>query len=224
MNNYNEVVYGNYPKSDYPDKLVDYITKNYFSEFSSSLLEIGHGNGTYTQAFKKKSFFLYGIDKDCEPADSSKHFFKKCDIEREAIPFTDNAFEYIFCKSVIEHISNTDNLLSEIYRVLKPNGTLLILTPAWEYNYKDFYNDYTHVKPFHRKGLQDALKIHNFKNVEVKYFYHLPFLWKYPELVIIAKFLSLFSKWKWKDKEETIHRTLIRFSQEVQLLAIAKKR
>jgi ubiquinone/menaquinone biosynthesis C-methylase UbiE len=220
MKNYNDIIYTNYPKSNYDKKFIKYLVGHYFPQYNSKILDVGCGNGKYIKLFDENYLLALGIDKN---VDTNQSFLKKCDIEKEVIPYPDNYFDYVFSKSSIEHINNTDNFLSEIYRVLRPRGTLVILTPAWEYNYKDFYNDYTHIKPFHRKGLQDALKIHGFGYIQVDYFYHLPFMWKHPYLSFIPKFLSLFSKWKWKDKEQTKHRPLLRFSQEVQLFASARK-
>ena len=72
---------------------------------------------------------------------------------------------FIFSKSVIEHVENADNILSETYRVLKQNGIIIFLTPDWGTQYKVFWDDYTHVKAWTRKALQNALLIHNFNNI-----------------------------------------------------------
>jgi len=205
-NNYLSVIYGNYAKSNYPKKLACHIHEKYFKS-SGRLLDLGCGDGTYARLFAELSYTTNGYD----------------DVNSTNLPFLTETYDYIFCKSVIEHVRDLNVFLSEVFRVLKKDGKLLILTPAWEYNYKDFYNDPTHIRPFHRKGLQDALKLAGFRNVKVEYFYHLPFMWERNYLWFIPKLLSLFSKYKWKDKEETKHRVLLRFSQEVQLLAIASK-
>jgi ubiquinone/menaquinone biosynthesis C-methylase UbiE len=43
--------------------------------------------------------------------------------------YTDSKFDKVLCSEVIEHIPDTDKALSEIYRVLKPNGILVLSTP-----------------------------------------------------------------------------------------------
>ena len=45
-----------------------------------------------------------------------------------SIPFADNSFDYILCSHVLGHIPNEQKAVSELSRVLKPDGTALIQT------------------------------------------------------------------------------------------------
>ncbi len=45
-----------------------------------------------------------------------------------SIPFPDNTFDYIICSHVLGHVPNEPLAIREMCRVLKPNGTALILT------------------------------------------------------------------------------------------------
>src|SRR3972149_3866910 len=53
--------------------------------------------------------------------------FVLCDATN--LPFKDNSFELVTMLHVIEHIKNGKMTLREIYRVLKKDGTALIVTP-----------------------------------------------------------------------------------------------
>lgn len=44
----------------------------------------------------------------------------------ERLPFQGNQFDTVVCWDVIEHVQNPEHVLHEIWRVLKPNGTLLL--------------------------------------------------------------------------------------------------
>jgi ubiquinone/menaquinone biosynthesis C-methylase UbiE len=44
-------------------------------------------------------------------------------------PIPDRSFEYIFCTQVIEHIETPHSLVSEIERVLKPGGEVILNAP-----------------------------------------------------------------------------------------------
>lgn len=47
----------------------------------------------------------------------------------EGIPFPDQSFDHVFCIEVLEHVHNPWDALSEIHRVLRPNGVLVLSVP-----------------------------------------------------------------------------------------------
>ncbi len=54
-----------------------------------------------------------------------------CDCGKNNLPFTDNVFSIVYSSHFLEHIEwfNTDRILSEMYRVLKPGGYVEIWVP-----------------------------------------------------------------------------------------------
>jgi len=48
----------------------------------------------------------------------------------ENLPFPDNSFDLVLMQEVIEHLHDSDQVFSEIRRVLNPGGFLLISTPS----------------------------------------------------------------------------------------------
>lgn len=233
MGNYLETFYftREYGKDDYPQKLCNYIYDRFYKQHIKikskkiRLLDIGSGKGNYLVGFSRCGIESYGLDKRKECVKILKNFdIRECDIEKEKIPFRDNFFDFVFSKSVLEHVMNTENFLKETLRVLKPGGIAVILTPDWKSQLSFFWNDYTHVKAFTRKGLQNAMKINGFSNVKCEYFFQLPFLWKHPNLKFVASIISLLpDSLKWRDKEESSQRKLIRFSKEKMLLVVGIK-
>lgn len=74
-----------------------------------------------------------------------------CDIEKREgvdvvadahdLPFLDGEFEVILCSEVLEHLHAPEKAISEMYRVLKPGGTL-ILTTRFMFPQHDVPHDY----------------------------------------------------------------------------------
>ncbi len=53
-------------------------------------------------------------------------------IDITKLKFEDNSFDYIICNHVLEHIDNDIKAMSEMFRVLKPNGIAVITVPIDE--------------------------------------------------------------------------------------------
>ncbi len=50
-------------------------------------------------------------------------------VDIQALPFSDESFDFIFASHVLEHIPDDIKALSEIYRILKPNGMAILPVP-----------------------------------------------------------------------------------------------
>ena len=224
MDSYTKVIYPEDGANRYPAKLCCYLWDRFFNKKSSiKMLDIGCGKGTHLREFSKLGMDCSGVDIRDE---QTEFVVKVCNVGVDVLPYNDNSFDFVFSKSSIQHIQDTDNLLKNVYRILKPGGVLVVLTPDWESQYKFFWDDYTHVKAFTRKSLRDAFKINGFFEVGCDYFYQLPFLWGRDYLSFLPKVFSFFPdflKWKTSEHRNTQDRKLIRFSKERMLLAYGKK-
>ncbi|WP_319582645.1 methyltransferase domain-containing protein [uncultured Pseudodesulfovibrio sp.] len=231
MSGYLDTIYfrEEYGEHDYPQLLCDHIAREYFSRTGDvrgkTVLDIGSGKGNHLVGFGRRGMTSVGVDKQDECVEILKEFeIRPCNLEEEALPWDDNTFDYIFSKSVLEHVFNTTNFIRESLRVLKPGGMAVLMTPDWRSQRDFFWDDYTHVKPFTRKGLQNACVINGFEKVDCSYFYQLPIVWEKPWLErVLPVFNVVPDCFKWRDKEESDFRTLIRFAKEKMLLCVASK-
>ena len=232
MSTYLETHYSKneYSIDAYPQKLCDHIVETYIEPHvgtvaGKTILDVGIGKGNHLVAFARRGLEAYGLDKLSETNEVLAQFdIRGCDIETDAFPFESDSMDIVFSKSVIEHVRNADNFISEMRRVLKPGGLLVLMCPDWATQAHMYWDDYTHVKPWTRKGLQNALVLHDFSQIHAILFRQLPLLWKYPMMEYVSDLIALLPEFtKWKDKEESVHREWIRFSKEKMLLATAVK-
>ena len=139
------------PFTSYPLKLAREISKRCSLSPCSSLLDLGCGRGEMSSAFDQLGFSVTSCDRESA---SSRFFdninFTQVDFEKSALPFDDNSFDVVFSKSVIEHLHEPLCVWNELFRILKPGGIIITLCPSWEYNYRWYYEDFTHVSPFQR--------------------------------------------------------------------------
>ena len=144
------------------------------------------------------------------------------DMTKEKIPYQDSSFDVVYSKSFIEHFYYPEKIFAEAYRVLKPGGILITLTPEWEYIYKSFYEDYTHRTPFTKTSIKDIHLITGFHNIQVESFKQLPILWKRNFFVFFFKFFSFLTRVFIPDYFR-ISTKWIRFSKELMILSKAEK-
>ncbi|MDH5631870.1 MAG: class I SAM-dependent methyltransferase [Gammaproteobacteria bacterium] len=101
------------------------------------VLEFGSGSGYGTFLIAPECRHIIGIDISVDAINYAKSRYQRDNLEYRNIddinttdlPFTDNEFDTVISFQVVEHIRNSDRFLSEIQRVLKPGGTLVIATP-----------------------------------------------------------------------------------------------
>jgi len=101
---------------------------------NNRVLDLGSGNGIASYAFIKSGFSVVSI----EPDDSNltgygamKKFresedFPFCNVSGigELLPFKQKTFGLVYCRQVLHHSSNLQQMINEISRVLAPGGLL----------------------------------------------------------------------------------------------------
>lgn len=115
-------------------KLLQRDIARYSHLLTGRLLDLGCGNSPYQPLFHNVSEYItYDIDT-----------INSIDIvgTADVLPFHTESFNSILCTQVLEHTSNPCQVISEITRVLKPGGKLLISVPqSWRLHEEpyDFY-------------------------------------------------------------------------------------
>lgn len=109
----------------------------------SRVLDIGSGGSSYS------SFFPNRLAFDVDPK-------RKPDIIGDAheLPFDDESFSIILCTEVLEHLSDPQKAIAEMWRVLQPGGKV-ILTTRFLFPLHDVPGDYFRYTRF---GLQNLFK------------------------------------------------------------------
>ena len=219
------------PETDYPNQLAKYLFDKYIFN-KSTLLDVGCGRGDMLKSFEKIGMKVSGIDLSEESKELCKPIIvENINLEDKNFKYSGESPDFIFSKSLIEHLKNPLIFLESCRSILNENGKLILLTPSWvHHSWGPFYQDHTHVTPFTFHSLRDAAYLAGFKKVEVSYFYQLPFLWKYPYFKVLIQIIGKLPI-PYRPMYEGITNiklpekmnTFIRFANETMLLAICQK-
>lgn len=147
---------------------------------NDTVLDVGCNNGQHTMKAAKIVKHITGIDIDSaelgkakrEAARKNLHNIKFLKISAEKkLNFKANSFDKLLFFDVVEHLENQDLALSEIHRVLKKGGLLLIAAPnrntSWKKLQKSvglpYFSDPDHKREYSENEISRLLKKHNFK-------------------------------------------------------------
>lgn len=86
----------------------------------------------------------------------------KEEMDIQNIQYPDNSFDVIFCSHVLEHVPDDKKAMSELHRVLKPEGSAIIMVPI-NHSYKTTYDDPSINTPELRKehyGISEHLRVY----------------------------------------------------------------
>lgn len=98
------------------------------------VLDLGCGDGRHLAALAGSGAAVTGADRSqlalARAAERAPTATLVQVAESERLGLKDNAFDRVWCAGTIEHVVDTQTVLSEIRRVLRPGGQLLVITPA----------------------------------------------------------------------------------------------
>jgi SAM-dependent methyltransferase len=133
-----------------------------------TILEIGSGVGNLSQFFikEKKDIFLSDIRDNYGDILKSKFNLDgqrvlnidiaELDFEKKYAELFEK-FDSIFCLNVVEHIENDDLAIKNMMKLLKANGTLTVLVPAYQSLYNGFDVTLEHFRRYNEKRLTNLM-------------------------------------------------------------------
>lgn len=116
----------------------DYLV--YLKRFRNSpqnILELGSGIGLFLELCRENSIKAVGLEYESEGVEISKNLgltARQHDLS-DPFPFGGEEFDAVFSNQVIEHLKPNAqlNMVNEAFRVLRPGGQLLIISPCRHY-------------------------------------------------------------------------------------------
>jgi ubiquinone/menaquinone biosynthesis C-methylase UbiE len=171
----------------YPQELFDFLLAQHIISKDSVIADIGSGTGISSEPFLKMNLTVYGIEPNKEMREAAENLlvgyknFKSIDATAEQTTLENNSVDLIVAGQAF-HWFDREKTKQEFKRILKPNGTVLLMwndrrtnTTDFLKSYEDFLqlcgNDY---KTVNHKNVQDKKIFDDFfgeNNYHEKWFY-----------------------------------------------------
>lgn len=118
-----------------------------YSFRGKKVLVCGCGTGGEVVNFWRKGATVYAIDSNNDATKIAKRkSATRCQNEPqiengciEKLPFSSNDFDFIYCSTVLEHVDNVEDAVSEMIRCVKPSGRIFIECPDYRQWYEPHY-------------------------------------------------------------------------------------
>jgi ubiquinone/menaquinone biosynthesis C-methylase UbiE len=110
------------------------IIRKFVKREEGNILDIGCGTGRYSLPLKEYGYRVIGIDKHINQLKYAPKSLPLIRASAISLPFKNNFFAACLVILVIHQLNNEDKikLIKESYRVLKPEGKLIIKTCSFE--------------------------------------------------------------------------------------------
>jgi SAM-dependent methyltransferase len=142
------------------------LCESFFQKYipkESSILEIGVGYCEFINAIRAKKKIAFDVNPDAHLyANNDVQIITGVSTHMENID--DESMDRVFANNFFEHLAKPDIILTllEAYRILKPDGEILVLQPNIRYCVKDFWMFFDHITPLDDRSIREALEISGF--------------------------------------------------------------
>jgi SAM-dependent methyltransferase len=180
------------PDLAFRNKMWQVLCEQFFQRYippNSVVLEIGAGYCEFINNIKAGHKFAVDLNPDTQHlANLDVHVYLSSSTNLAAIKT--KSIDVVFSSNFFEHLTREDIVLTlrEAARVLKPDGSILILQPNIRFCYRDYWMFFDHITPLDDRSLAEALEISGFR-VEQTIVRFLPYTTKgrLPNSILLLK-------------------------------------
>jgi len=87
------------------------------------ILDLGCGDGQLTRRLQEMGVHVLGVDASAEMVTAARERGVEAEqVQAESLPFRDATFDAVFSNAVLHWVRGQDEMMKQVYRVLKPGG------------------------------------------------------------------------------------------------------
>lgn len=137
-------------------------------------LDIATGTGEFARALSPKVGAIVGLDATDAMLEQGKKFVEQAGIKNinfkkgvvQDMPFGDASFDIVSCRYAFHHFADPKPVISEMVRVCKPGGHVIIVdiiipdeSTAVENNYYEWLCDQSHTRALHPGEFETCFRL-----------------------------------------------------------------
>lgn len=138
------------------------------------ILDFGAGTGTFACEMVRRGYKLTCIEPDAKLKQNLQSLGLTTLAGLDELPA--ESVDYIYTLNVLEHIEDDASAVAGLFRVMKPNGRLLIYVPAFATLFTSMDRKVGHLRRYTRSDLKNLLKSRGFVVKRLEYVDSLGFL------------------------------------------------
>lgn len=138
-----------------------------------NLLDVGAGTCLNTADFSRIGFNAIALESHPEALALAKSVAPNVQIIDAPFPsprLQSNTYDVVTLLDVLEHLEDDRDSLSEVYRILAPNGIVLLTVPAFMFLWTSHDERAHHYRRYRRGDLMEKLKSAGFEPELVSYY------------------------------------------------------
>ncbi len=148
-----------------------WTVKKFVSFLKGDILEVGCGIGNFTTTLKEYGN-VWAIDinenyvKQTAQSANDNTNVGLGNIEKGKYFFKNQKFDCIVCLNVLEHIRDDKRALKNMSELLKADGFLILLVPAYDFLYGEIDKSIGHFRRYNKNQLKSMLEDMGFKIIK----------------------------------------------------------
>ena len=152
----------------YSETILDKLT-HLEPQRAAKILDFGAGDGLFLRKLRAR-----GISVDCFEPDLILQDNLRAAGARVVYSNTgeiaSSAYDLVYTINVLEHISDSERICAELFRIMSPDGRLFVFVPAFQLLWTKLDDEVGHVRRFSHASLEQTLTQSGFIVTSVEYF------------------------------------------------------
>ena len=160
------------------------------------VLDVGCGTGALLESLRARATEIWGVDMAPEALRFCAERGLRCVAlaDAMAVPFPSGHFDVVTAIGIVEHLDDDQAFLSEMKRLLRSGGVLVILTSSfpWLWSMHDVAN--RHRRRYYLRGFRSKVARAGFQTIRMSHMNFLLFPALAPALLLHRRFFGVESK------------------------------